>query len=88
MSSLRAQLRGQRLTTAEIVYHLPDYPDILQTYVWQNLDTAPRFPILRRFCVSGIPIWKARCTMCASPPHRWSNRPSSALSMASCACTD
>ena len=49
MSSLHAQLKGQRLTTAEIVYHLPDFPDILQTYIWQNLDTAPRFPILRRF---------------------------------------
>ena len=49
MSSLHAQLKGQRLTTAEIIYHLPDFPDILQSFVWQNLDTAPRFPILRRF---------------------------------------
>lgn len=49
MSSLHAQLKGQRLTTAEIIYHLPDFPDILQSFIWQNLDTAPRFPILRRF---------------------------------------
>ncbi len=38
-----------RLTTAEITYHLPDYPHILQSFVWQNLDLAPTFPALRRF---------------------------------------
>ncbi len=40
---------GYRLTTAEILYRMPDHPDILQTYVWQALDLAPRFPTLRRF---------------------------------------
>ncbi len=38
-----------RLTTAEITYHLPDHPHILQSFVWQNLDLAPTFPALRRF---------------------------------------
>jgi uncharacterized protein Usg len=38
-----------RLTTAEILYRLPDHPEILQTYVWQDLDLAPRFPALRKF---------------------------------------
>ena len=38
-----------RLTTAEIFYRLPDHPAVLQTYVWQDLDIAPRFPVLRRF---------------------------------------
>ena len=47
--NLRAQLQGHRLTTAEILYRLPDHPALLQTYVWQSLDTAPRFPKLRRF---------------------------------------
>lgn len=42
-------LRGYRLTTAEIIYHMPDHPDLLQTYVWQDLDLAPRFPVLHRF---------------------------------------
>jgi len=42
-------LRDYRLTTAEILYHLPDHPAVLQTYVWQDLDIAPRFPVLRRF---------------------------------------
>ena len=49
MANLRLQLQGHRLTTAEIIYRLPDHPAILQTYVWQNLDVAPRFPKLRRF---------------------------------------
>jgi uncharacterized protein Usg len=38
-----------RLTTAEILYRLPDHPGILQTFVWQNLDLAPRYPALRDF---------------------------------------
>ena len=48
-SELQRQLRGYRLTTAEILYHLPDHPGVLQSYVWQELDISPRFPILRRF---------------------------------------
>jgi uncharacterized protein Usg len=47
--SLARQLRDYRLTTAEILYRLPDHPEILQTYVWQELDIAPRFPVLRKF---------------------------------------
>ncbi len=43
------QMRDYRLTTAEILYHLPDHPGLLQTYVWQDLDLAPRFPVLKRF---------------------------------------
>ncbi len=38
-----------RLTTAEILYRLPDYPMLLQSYVWQKLDTAPQYPNLREF---------------------------------------
>jgi uncharacterized protein Usg len=38
-----------RLTTAEILYRMPDHPAVLQTYVWQELDIAPKFPALRRF---------------------------------------
>jgi uncharacterized protein Usg len=47
--SLSRQLQDYRLTTAEILYHLPDHPNVLQSYVWQDLDMAPRFPILHRF---------------------------------------
>lgn len=45
----RRQPQDWRITTAEILYHLPDHPDLLQSYVWQALDLAPRFPALHRF---------------------------------------
>ena len=38
-----------RLTTAEILYHLPDQPHLLNTFVWQDYDVAPEFPELQRF---------------------------------------
>ncbi len=49
MTDLPLQLNHFRLTTAEILYHMPDHPHLLQTYVWQALDRAPEFPVLRRF---------------------------------------
>jgi uncharacterized protein Usg len=49
MSTLHLQLRSYRLTTAEILYHLPDHPAVLQSFIWQKLDLAPHFPELRRF---------------------------------------
>ena len=39
---IAGQLRGSRLP-------VPDHPGLLQTYVWQDLDLAPRFPELSRF---------------------------------------
>ena len=47
--SLELQMQGYRLTTAEIIYHLPDYPRLLQSYIWQELDLAPQYPILKKF---------------------------------------
>ena len=47
--SLELQLTGYRLTTAEIIYRRPDFPDLLQDFIWQDLDMAPEFPALRRF---------------------------------------
>ena len=49
MTDMRLLLEGYRLTTAEILYHFPDHPALLQSYVWQELDIAPRFPVLQRF---------------------------------------
>jgi uncharacterized protein Usg len=46
---LALQLDGYRLTTAEILYHLPDHPNLLQSFVWQDLDIAPQFPVLHKF---------------------------------------
>jgi uncharacterized protein Usg len=54
--SLELQLAGWRLTTAEILYRLPDHPRLLQSYVWQDLDVAPDFPTLKRF----LEFWERR----------------------------
>jgi len=49
MSELGLQLGGHRLTTAEILYHMPDHPYLLQSFVWQFMDSAPGYPKLTRF---------------------------------------
>ena len=49
VSALERQLQGYRLTTAEILYRLPDHPTLLQTFVWQELDLHPHLPVLTRF---------------------------------------
>lgn len=46
---LEPQLNEFRLTTAEIIYHMPDFPDLLQSFIWQDLDKAPEFPMLMDF---------------------------------------
>jgi uncharacterized protein Usg len=45
----KAQVAGYSLTTAEILYRLPDHPSLLQTFVWQEYDIHPRFPRLKSF---------------------------------------
>jgi len=45
----RAQLAGYSLTTAEILYRLPDHPSVLQSFIWQEYDVHPRFPRLHGF---------------------------------------
>ena len=49
MANLILQLQDYRLTTAHILYHLPDHPALLQSYLWQEYDLAPHFPELKRF---------------------------------------
>jgi uncharacterized protein Usg len=44
-----AQLKGYGLTTAQIIYRLPDHPSLLQEFLWQHYDLAPDFPELFRF---------------------------------------
>lgn len=46
---LELQLSGWSLTTAEIMYRMPDHRHLLQTFIWQDYDLAPRFPRLIRF---------------------------------------
>jgi uncharacterized protein Usg len=55
VTSYELQVRGYRLTTAEIVYRLPDHPALLQTFIWQKFDLAPDFPELCKF----LDFWRA-----------------------------
>ncbi len=46
---LRLQFEVYVLATAEIVYRMPDRPELLQTFIWQHYDLAPDYPELRKF---------------------------------------
>ena len=48
-SDLAGQLRGERLTTAEVIYYMPDHPALLQRFLWQTLDLPPEFPRIHTF---------------------------------------
>jgi uncharacterized protein Usg len=50
-----SQVAGFSLTTAEILYRLPDHPQLLQSYLWQDYDLAPQFPKLTDF----LHFWEA-----------------------------
>ena len=43
------QLNGYGLSTVEIHYFMPDHPSLLQQFVLQQYDVAPRFPVLRDY---------------------------------------
>lgn len=43
------QIDGYGLTTVQIHYYMPDHPSLLQMFVMQQYDIAPRFPELDRF---------------------------------------
>lgn len=53
--NFQAQLAGFSLTTAEILYQLPDHPSLLQSFIWQEYDVHPRFPRLKSF----LDFWSA-----------------------------
>ncbi|MDB5640802.1 MAG: protein usg [Hyphomicrobiales bacterium] len=55
-TQFQRQLEGYGLTTANICYRLPDYPAILQNYIWQDYDLHPHFPELKRF----LDFWSAK----------------------------
>ena len=48
-SDFSRRLAGERLTTAEVLYWLPDHPALLQRFLWQTLDVAPEYPRVHRF---------------------------------------
>lgn len=49
MADLGKQLENYRLTTAQIIYHLPDHENLLQEFIWQEYDVAPLYPTLHEF---------------------------------------
>ncbi len=49
MQDIEKLLDNYQLTTANIFYHLPDHPSLIQTYLWQELDVNPDFPKLSHF---------------------------------------
>ena len=60
--SFVAQLNDYRITTAEILYWMPDHQHVLQSYVWQNLDLAPASPTSASSWISGTGTSTAGCT--------------------------
>ena len=52
----KRQIEGYGLTTASILYRMPDYTSILQQYVWQEYDLAPSFPELNKF----LAFWQTK----------------------------
>lgn len=55
-TDMELMLEGYGLTTASFLYHLPDHPHLLQIFVWQQYDLAPKFPKLYGF----IDFWKRK----------------------------
>jgi uncharacterized protein Usg len=48
-NDVHSQWLGFGLTTANILYRMPDRPSLLQSYIWQNHDLHPHFPELTKF---------------------------------------
>ncbi|MEM7570398.1 MAG: Usg family protein [Pseudomonadota bacterium] len=48
-SEMELRLLGYRMATIDILYRLPDHPGVLQSFIWQTLDLAPKFPRLNKF---------------------------------------
>lgn len=48
-SDMEKMLQGYGMTTAQILYRMPDHPTFLQSYIWQHYDLAPEFPEMKTF---------------------------------------
>ncbi|MEM1047070.1 MAG: aspartate-semialdehyde dehydrogenase [Pseudomonadota bacterium] len=55
-SEMELLLTGHGLTTAQIFYRMPDFESVIQTYLWQDYDTAPDFPKLFGF----LDFWREK----------------------------
>jgi len=47
-------LAGYGMTTAEMIYRMPDHQHILNSFIWQDYDLAPDYPRLNDF----IAFWR------------------------------
>jgi uncharacterized protein Usg len=56
----KSGLIRNHLVTAEITYRLPDYPLLLQLYVWQDYDLVPKLPKFNAF----LEYWREGYDMC------------------------
>ena len=56
MNRFELASKGYSLTTAEIIYRRPDHPALLQSYVWQEYDLSPKFPVLNAF----LRFWQSK----------------------------
>lgn len=55
-SDMERQLQGYGLTTAHILYRIPDFESVLQTFIWQDYDLAPDFPQMTKF----LDFWQTK----------------------------
>ncbi len=55
-SETEMMLRGYGLTTAELFYRLPDYRNVLNSFIWQEYDLAPDHPRLFKF----VEFWQQK----------------------------
>ena len=53
-SETELMLKGYGLTTAELFYRIPDFQNVLNTFIWQDYDLAPDHPKLFKF----IEFWQ------------------------------
>ena len=79
MTTIDLALKGYRLTTAEILYHLPDYPRFLQSFILQRHDLAPRYPELVKFLAYWEEHIEARIHSVKISSAAFSRRPSFAM---------
>lgn len=60
-SEVALMLKGYGLTTAEMIYRMPDHRNVLNSFVWQDYDLAP---ITRDYSTSspiGMTRSRGRC---------------------------
>ena len=42
-------LRRKTLVTLDIFYYLPDYPSLIEEFIWQTHDVVPELPRVQKF---------------------------------------